>query len=91
MSQKLPQYPIDDMILKKGELYRSIVENSPDLITRWNKDLKLVYANPAFGLKMGVAGESPYGKNCSELGQPPEIAMPWMESLQKVFRTGKAV
>lgn len=79
------------MILNKEELYRSVVEHTPDLISRWNADLKLIYANPAYEKKAGVPYEFLYGKNSTEMGHPDDIARPWMESLRKVFETGKPV
>ena len=40
--------------LKKSIVnYHSLVENVPDVITQWNKELKLIYANLAFGEKAG--------------------------------------
>jgi len=79
------------MNLNKDELYRSVVENTPDVITRWSSDLSLIYANPAFETKTGIAGDSLYGKTSAEMGQPDDIALPWMESLRKVFATGRPV
>jgi PAS domain S-box-containing protein len=73
------------------EQYSSLVENTPDVITRWNRELKLIYANKAFEAKSGALNQTLYGKNNREMGQPDEIALPWIESLQKVFRTGEAV
>ena len=76
--------------LKKSIVnYHSLVENVPDVITQWNKELKLIYANLAFGEKAGVSNESLYGKNSSEMGQPDEIAVPYMNSLRKAFVTGQ--
>jgi len=81
----------DGMTLNKEELYRSIVEHTPDVITRWSAALKLTYANPAFEKKTGIPNASLYGKTCSEMGQPDDIALPWMDSLRTVFKTGKAL
>src|SRR5205814_1727719 len=64
--------------------------NDPDIITRWNKDLKLVFANPAFESKTGVPIETLLGKNAQEMGRPGEMALPWTESLRQVLRTGEA-
>jgi len=70
--------------------FRSVVENTPDVITRWDKDLRLLFANSAFEQKTGTKNENLYGKNNQEMGQPDEIALPWMERLRNVFETGKA-
>lgn len=73
------------------EQFISLVENTPDVITRWDKNLKLIYANKAFEDKTGVANETLLGKNNLEMGQPAEIAKPYMDSLQKVFNTGESI
>ncbi|RFS17433.1 PAS domain-containing protein [Emticicia sp. C21] len=69
--------------------YRSLVENTPDIITRWSKDLKLLYANKALGAKTGIENEFAIGKNIHELGEPDEITIPWTQTLQKIFATGE--
>ena len=71
------------------EQYRSLVENSPDVITRWNKRLKLVYANQALETKTGAPNEALIGKDKQEMGQPDTIALPWMQKLTEVFETGE--
>jgi len=66
-----------------------LVENTPDVISRWNKDLKLIYANRAAEIKTGVPREALYGKTSSEMGQPDDLAFPWMKKLKMVFETGQ--
>jgi len=71
--------------------YVSLVENTPDLITRWNKYLKLVYANTAFANQVGSRLKDLYGRTSLEMGQPDHIAIPYMNSLRKAFDTGEAI
>ncbi len=80
---------IEQLIVKQERQYHSLVENTPDVISRWNKDLKLIYANSAAEIKTGVPREALYGKTSSEMGQPDELAFPWMEKLKLVFETGQ--
>lgn len=85
---------IDDRtseLKQSRDQYSSLAENTPDVITRWNKDLKLMYANSAFERKTGVPNENLLGKNNSEMGQPDEIALPYMNSLRKAFETGEII
>src|ERR1043166_6829815 len=81
---------IEQQIIEQEQQYHSLVENTPDVISRWNKDLKLIFANSAAELKTGVSRENIYGKTSSEMGQPDELAIPWMERLASVFKTGQA-
>jgi len=69
--------------------YLTLVENTPDVITRWDKDLKLIFANSAFETKTGV--NIFLGKTYKDMGQPEEISDPYSESLQKAFTTGQTV
>ncbi|HEV8508360.1 MAG TPA: PAS domain S-box protein [Chitinophagaceae bacterium] len=80
---------IEQQIIKQEAQFHSLVENTPDVISRWNKELKLIYANSAAEVKTGVSRESLYGKTSSEMGQADEIAYPWMEKLRVVFETGR--
>ncbi len=71
--------------------YFTLVENTPDVITRWDKALKLVFANSAFKSKTGVPNERLLGKTDHQMGQPDELALPYMNSLRKAFETGETV
>ena len=66
------------------EQYRSLVENTPDGISRWDKNLKLIFANSAFQSKTSVPATTQPGKN-----NEPDLS--FMESLQQVFETGAAM
>src|SRR5436190_20688252 len=91
MNEELPSFFNENerITLAEGELYRSIVENTPDLITRWDKDLKLVFANAAFEARTGVPNNTLYGKHISEMGQAGDIVLSWMGSLRKANETGE--
>lgn len=69
--------------------FRSLVENTPDLITRWDKDLRLIFTNSAFAQKTGVSINILTGLTNLEMGQPASVALPYMEALQRTFDTGK--
>jgi PAS domain S-box-containing protein len=66
--------------------YLTLVENTPDVITRWNRNLQLVYANPAFGTRTGIKNELVLGMTNSEMGQPDDISIPFEEALKRTFK-----
>ncbi|MDJ1505898.1 PAS domain-containing protein [Xanthocytophaga agilis] len=70
-------------------LFRSLVENTPDVITRWDQQRRLIFANKAFETKTGVPNSTLLGKTNLEMGQPTNIAEPYMESLQRVLDSGQ--
>ncbi|GAB4015787.1 hypothetical protein GCM10028808_42100 [Spirosoma migulaei] len=67
--------------------FRELIESTSDVITRWAPDLKLLYANSAFEQKIGKPKEELVGKTNQQMGQPDEIALPYMNKLQRVFDT----
>jgi PAS domain S-box-containing protein len=71
--------------------YHSLIENIPDVIIRWDKGLKVVFANTAFEKRMGATHGTFFGRTVHELDQPDAIAIPLIDSLQQVFDTGQPV
>jgi PAS domain S-box-containing protein len=69
--------------------FESIVENIPDPIARFDRGLKLLYANKAFLATSGYKREDIIGKTISELGTPADISAKWTALLTNVFETGE--
>ncbi|MFD2572095.1 CheR family methyltransferase [Spirosoma soli] len=65
-----------------------MMDNTSDVITRWDTSLRLLFANSSFESKTGVPNADLLGKTNLEIGQPPEIAQPYMATLREVIRTG---
>ncbi|MGI4873815.1 MAG: PAS domain-containing protein [Janthinobacterium lividum] len=61
--------------------YEALANNTPDALSRWNPQLQLVYANPAFTAQ---TGRLPAG-----LGHPAAVAEPWLAKLRQVLATGQ--
>ncbi|MEO8549364.1 MAG: PAS domain-containing protein [Kofleriaceae bacterium] len=76
--------------------YRSLAENTPDIIVRWDRDMKRIFGNPAFeeitgiplarliggkiGTEGGDTGKTPRGSYLAELGT----------NVARVFQTGQS-
>ncbi|QKZ11793.1 CheR family methyltransferase [Spirosoma sp. KUDC1026] len=75
-------------VRESEEQFRTLVENTRDVITRWDIDLKLVFANSAFAEKTGAPLSVLLGKTNQEMGQPDSVAIPYMDKLREVFDTG---
>lgn len=71
--------------------YSTLIGNTPDVITRWDKDQKLVFANAAFEKKMGLNLGSLLNRTNSEMGFPDSYVLPYLQSLRKAFETGEIV
>jgi PAS domain S-box-containing protein len=69
--------------------FRTLIENSPDLIMRFAPDLKIEYVNPAVETVLGIVPQMLIGRRFREAGLPEEIYAPWEESVRKIFQTGR--
>lgn len=74
---------------RREQEVRALVENSPDVIGRFDKQLRHLYVNPAATLATGITPETFIGKTHSDLGIPEDIVTCFQEALQSVFNTGK--
>ena len=69
--------------------FRTLAENSPDVITHFDRQNRHVYANPAASEAYGFSQEEIIGKTHGELGRNPELVK-FLETYQEiVFTTGK--
>ena len=76
--------------LKRNEAkFRTLTENIPDIVARYDNELRLIYINPAINKITRRHIESFIGKTNKELGMPKEKLALWNESMRYVFQTGK--
>ncbi len=69
--------------------FQALVENTPDMITRHDRELRYTYINPAIERNLGIPADVYIGKTPEEFGFSPELILIWKPSLSKVFATGK--
>ncbi len=80
---------VEEALIKRENEFRTLAENSPDVIARFDRQNRHIYANPAVVECYGRSPEELIGKTHSELGMDPEQVKFWEEHHQKVFATGK--
>lgn len=68
---------------------RTLLENTPDIIIRLDKELRYVYVNQAVERTQGQPISFLIGKTSQEIGMPPELCQLWDETLYKVLDTGE--
>jgi PAS domain S-box-containing protein len=76
-------------IKTRQQQYSSLVENTPDVITRWDKDLRLIFANKAFRKRTGLSNKTTYGKTIQEIMELRKLSFPFKEGLQNVFEAAE--
>jgi PAS domain S-box-containing protein len=69
--------------------FRTLSENSPDVIARFDRQNRHLYVNPAVRIPYGRSPEEIIGKTHSELGMDSGMVMFWEAHHEKVFATGK--
>lgn len=71
--------------------FTALTDNSPDIIARFDHDLRYVYINPTIEKITGITPISYIGKTNKELGMPEEEERLWAQNLTKVFQSAKEV
>ncbi len=78
----------DELAAKEGG-FRTLVENSPDAIARYGRDLRRLYVNPAFAALVDGGAAALIGKTPSEFPGGPNAA-DYERKLKNVLTTGKS-
>lgn len=73
----------------RQQQFTALAENSPDIISRLNRDHRHIYVNPAIKRATGQPPQTLIGKTHTELGLPAERCKQWQETLQTIFATGQ--
>src|SRR5690242_10802405 len=69
--------------------FRRLADSIPDIVVRFDRDLRHAYANLQAELATGQPADSLLGKTHREIGFPDETAAFWEERLRRVFDTGE--
>ncbi|PXX97000.1 hypothetical protein DF185_18415 [Marinifilum breve] len=69
--------------------FRTLVENAPDLIMRFDKNYKHLFVNSATKTLLNIEPEEFIGKTHDELGFPEHMCKFWEEEMNKVFQSSK--
>lgn len=65
--------------------FRALIENAPDVIIRYARDLTITYVNPAIEHMLGIAPQALIGRRFKDVGIPEEVYFPWERAVQDVF------
>lgn len=71
--------------------FRTLSENSPDLIIRINRDLKYLYVNSTIEKHTGKPPEFYIGKNIDEIELPEKYTSYFKKNYLKLFKTGEEI
>jgi PAS domain S-box-containing protein len=68
--------------------FKTLVEHSPDIISRIDREMRHLYVNPAIEKLAGIEASAWLGKTKAELGLPPSVARAWEQAAFAAFDTG---
>ncbi|MGE3073171.1 MAG: PAS domain S-box protein [Dehalococcoidia bacterium] len=81
----------EQSLLESEAKFRSLVDNSPDYITRFGRDLRIEFANRMAEDQAGQERALLVGQHISELKFSPAVGARWQSFLTQVIETGEAV
>ena len=77
-----------DTLYRQEQEFRALAENSPDIIARFDSQLRHLYVNPALESVTEIPAETFRGKTYRELEMPAEVATLFEANVSAVFASG---
>ncbi|GIZ53772.1 hybrid sensor histidine kinase/response regulator [Noviherbaspirillum aridicola] len=78
----------EEQLHQREREFRTLVENSPDIISRMDRDMRHIYVNPAIEKLGDVRAQDYLGKTKAELGLPSAMVRAWEEAARAAFASG---
>ena len=79
----------EEELRQRENNFSTLIENTPDMIVRFNLDLQHIYINAAVEHQLGVPANRFIGKTFLEIDGPPEQLKSMHQLLKKALETGK--
>ena len=76
---------VEQLLQRREQEFRTLVENAPDIIERFDRQFRLVYVNPILAKIIGIPTTAFIGKTKRELGMPLALCELWEAKLTEVF------
>jgi PAS domain S-box-containing protein len=74
---------------QREQEFRTLAENSPDIIARFDRELRYIYINPAIEEISGLSPALCIGKTWRELGIASELYEVWEAEFRQCFAAGR--
>lgn len=77
----------EDQLYRREQEFKTLVENSPDVIARIGPDMRHLYISPAVETTFGLSAASCLGKSQAELGFPQPVVYAWETAVGHAFES----
>ncbi len=81
----------EEALRRREQEFKTLVENNPDMIARFDRAYRHIEVNPAVEKELGAPLKSLLGKTHRELGMTPETAGQSEGLIRQIFETGEEV
>ncbi|MBD1909730.1 MULTISPECIES: PAS domain S-box protein [unclassified Leptolyngbya] len=79
----------EQQLAQHRQQFRTLAENSPDIISRMDRQMRHVYVNSAIARATGISPDVFIGKTHDDLNIPAHLRRDWQARLRQVFATGQ--
>jgi PAS domain S-box-containing protein len=83
-----PLRNMEEQLRRREREFKTLVENSPDIISRIDREMRHLYVNPAIEKLAGVEVSAYLGKTKAEIGLPAPVVRAWDDAAKAAFETG---
>lgn len=88
-AEKITNKQLKDALYRQSQDSKALINDSPDIIARFDRELRHVFVNPTIERITGIPPASFIGKTNQELSMPEAQEHFWTENINKVFQTGQ--
>lgn len=78
-----------EALRRRREEYRALIEHSPDIVSRLDRDKRHLYVSRTVERATGVVADDLLGRTFAEAGIPAHLAEAWEAIVDRVFLTGQ--
>jgi two-component system, cell cycle sensor histidine kinase and response regulator CckA len=82
---------VEAILQQRERELRSLTEHAPDIISRFDRDLKYLFINLAIEAVTGISAADFLGKPPRDMGLPESLANQWEMAVRSVLQTGEGM
>jgi PAS domain S-box-containing protein len=86
---RIERKQIEEQLQSRESEFRTLAENSPEMIARYDRDCRCIYVNPAYSYQTGISQETAWHKTPCEVWNQLIPCEEYMDRLMRVMKTGK--